>query len=179
MTEMNESETKMQKAVEAVEKEFQAVRTGRANPGILDKIVAPYYGADTPLNNMANISVSDGRTLVITPFDKTVIKDIEKAISDSDLGLTPTNDGTVIRITVPALTEERRKELVKHVKKLAEDGKVSIRNARRDALDKNKKSDGTEDDKKKFQDDVQKVTDSYVKKIDDLTSEKEKELMTI
>lgn len=177
---MQEAEDKMQKAIESVEKEFLSVRTGRANPALLDKVSADYYGNPTPLKNMANITVSEGRTLVVTPFDKTSLKDIEKAIADSDLDVNPNNDGSVIRITFPPLTEERRKELVKVVKEIAEKYKVSVRNARREALDRNKKDgEATEDDKRKFQDDIQKVTDKHINEIDSLLKNKEEEMLTI
>lgn len=177
MSDINE---RMQKAVDSLEKELSTIRTGRANPNILDRIQAEYYGSLTPLNAMANIIIVDGRTLEIKPFDKSALKDIEKAISDSDLGLTPTNDGNRLLISIPELTADRRKELVKLVKKEAENSKVSIRNVRRDEMDKVKKDDSlTEDDKKSAQDDIQKSTDDYVKKIDEVAAKKEKELLTI
>lgn len=177
---MQESKDKMKKAVESVEREFLSIRSGRANPSILDKVNPDFYGTPTPIKNMANITVTDGRTLVITPYDKGSLKDIEKAIIDSDLGITPNNDGSVLRIVMPPLTEETRKESVKRIKEIAEKWKVAIRNARREAIDRNKKDDSvTEDDKKKFQDDIQKITDDHVKQIDNLTTAKEEELMTV
>lgn len=177
---MQEAKDKMKSAVESIKREFMGVRTGRANPALLDLVEAEYYGNKTPIKNMANISVSDGRTLVITPYEVTVIKDIEKAILESDLGVTPNNDGKVLRLNFPPLTEDRRKELVKLVKEMAEKGKISIRNARREAIDKNKKDgDATDDDKRKFQDDIQKITDQFIKEIDDMTKNKEEEMMTV
>lgn len=177
---MKDHELKMNSAVESVESEFRSIRTGRANPALLDKIHPLYYGNPTPLKNMANISTPDGRTIVITPYDKGSLKDIEKGIQESDLGLTANNDGSVVRVVVPPLTEERRKDLVKLVKEIAEKGKVAIRNIRRDALDKNKNdADATEDDKHKYQDDMQKMTDKYVKLIDEMISKKEEEMMTV
>jgi ribosome recycling factor len=177
---MSDIKERMQKAVESLEKELSTIRTGRANPSVLERIQAMYYGTPTPLNAMANIIIVDGRTLEIKPFDKSALKDIEKAISDSDLGFTPTNDGARILITIPDLTAERRQDLVKVVKKEAEASKIAIRNIRRDEMDKIKKNDSsTEDDKKKDQDDVQKATDDFVKKIEEIASAKEKELTTI
>lgn len=177
---MKEFESRMKKSLEALEKEFQTIRTGRANPGILDRVQADYYGTQTPIKSMANISIVDGRTLAILPFDKSALKDIEKAIIDSELGLTPTNDGSKILICIPELTQERRKELAKLVHKQAEEMKVSVRNIRREALDKNKKDDAsTEDDKRKYQDDIQKLTDKFINEIDKLAKAKEQEIMKI
>ena len=177
---MSDIDQRMQKAVDSLEKELSTIRTGRANPSILDRVTAEYYGTPTPLNAMANIVIIDGRTLEVKPFDKSALKDIEKGIQDSDLGLTPTNDGNRILISIPELTAERRQELVKLVKKEAENSKVAIRNIRRDEMDKIKKDDSlTEDDKKSDQDSVQKATDNFVKKIDDVAAAKEKELTTI
>lgn len=177
---MNEEiKDKMQKAIDALEKELMTIRTGRANPGVLDRISVMYYGSSTPVKNVANISVLDGRTLEIKPFDKSSLKDLEKAIQDSDLGFSPTNDGNRILISIPELTRERREELAKVVRKESENAKVSIRNIRRDAMDKLKDFEGSEDDKKKQQDLIQKVTDDFVKKIDTVSSNKEKELTTI
>ena len=176
-------EEQMKKAVSATQKELQGIRTGRANPALLDRVVVDYYGAPTPLKQLANISTPDGKCLVVQPYDKSSLKDIETSINKSDLGITPTNDGNAIRIVVPALTEERRKELVKVIKKYAEDGKVSLRNARRDALDSLKKLEKekqvSEDDSKKQQDQIQKVTDKYSKEIDSLSADKEKEVLTV
>jgi len=177
---MEDIKQRMQKAIEALEKELMTIRTGRANPTILDRVNASYYGTPTLVKNMANISISDGRTLEIKPFDKGCLKDIEKAITDSDLGLTPTNDGNRILIQIPELTKERREQLVKVVKKESENTKVGIRNIRRDDMDRLKKLDQiSEDEKKKQQDEVQKITDNFIKKVDDLCAAKEKELITI
>ncbi len=171
---------KMQKAIEVLEKELQGIRTGRANPGILDRITPLFYGTPTPLKNMANLSVNDGRTIVIQPFDKSSLKDIEKAIQDSDLGLTPNNDGSRILISIPELTGERRKELAKLVGQEAERAKVSIRNLRRDAMDHIKKAgEGSEDDQKRQHDEVQKITDGFIVQIDKIAQAKEKEILTV
>ena len=176
-------EEQMKKAVGLTQKELQAIRTGRANPGLLDRVVVDYYGAPTPLKQVANISTPDGKCLVVQPYDKSSLKDIEIAINKSDIGMTPNNDGNVIRIVIPALTEERRKELVKLIKKIAEDGKVSVRNARRDGLELIKKIEKekqiSEDDSRKQQDQLQKLTDKYSKEIDDLVVSKEKEVMSV
>jgi ribosome recycling factor len=177
---MKEFEERMRKSIEALAKEFQTIRTGRANPSILDRIQANYYGTLTPIKNMSNISIIDGRTLAIIPFDRAALKEIEKAIQESDLGLSPTNDGSKLLIIIPELTQERRKELAKLVHKESEEMKVSIRNIRREALDRNKKDDGaTEDDKRKYQDDVQKLTDKYISEIDKIAKAKEEEIMKI
>lgn len=171
---------RMNKALEALDRELKTIRTGRANPSILDRISADYYGTQTPIKSMANIGIIDGRTIEIKPFDKSSLKAMEKAIQDSDLGLTPTNDGSRLLISIPDLTKERRQELAKLVKKQAEEAKVVIRNIRRDEMDEIKKIDvGSEDEKKKQQDDVQKITDDFIKKIDEMASAKEKEILTI
>ncbi|PGS47176.1 ribosome recycling factor [Bacillus sp. AFS041924] len=174
---------KMTKAVSAYSRELATVRAGRANPAILDRVLVEYYGAPTPLNQMANISVPEARLLLITPYDKTVINDMDKAIQKADLGLNPSNDGTVIRITFPPLTEERRRDLVKSVKKLAEDAKVAVRNIRRDANDDLKKAekngDITEDELRGLVEDIQKQTDSHIEKIDGISKDKEKEIMEV
>ena len=176
-------EEKMEKAVNALKKEYASVRTGRANPMILDKVIVDYYGAPTPLRQMSQVSVQDGQTLVITPYDKSIIKEIEKAMIKAELGITPNSDGIVIRLTFPPLTEERRKEISKDVKKTAEDAKVAVRNIRRDMTDDLKKIEKEEnlpeDAVKDNQDKIQKLTDKYVKIIDDVASEKEKEVMTV
>ncbi len=176
--ETNES---MGKSVEALSRELKRVRTGRASLSILDGIKVDYYGTLTPLNQMATLAVPESRLITIQPWDVSVIKDIEKALLKSDLGLTPANDGKLIRISIPPLTEERRKELVKVVHKMAEDYKVSVRNARRDAneLIKSLKKDGdiSEDDAFKSQDEVQKITDAHIKSIDECCQEKEKEIL--
>ena len=174
---------KMKKALEFLNGEFATIRAGRANPHVLDKVKVDYYGTPTPINQVGSISVPEPRTLMINPWDKSAMKDIETAIRNSDLGLNPTNDGEVIRLNVPALTEERRKELCKQAKKASEDFKVRIRNERRDANDKLKKLEKegeiTEDDLKKAQDNVQKMTDKYIKEIDTLLDIKEKDIMAV
>ncbi|MGD8343947.1 MAG: ribosome recycling factor [Desulfobacterales bacterium] len=176
-----ETTDSMRKAVEALRRELKRVRTGRASLSILDGIKVDYYGTLTPLNQMATLAVPESRLITIQPWDISVIKDIEKALLKSDLGLTPANDGKLIRISIPPLTEERRKELVKVVHKMAEDYKVSIRNARRDAneLLKSLKKDGdiSEDEAFKSQEEVQKITDEHIKHIDECCQEKEKEIL--
>ncbi|WP_096199391.1 ribosome recycling factor [Bacillus sp. FJAT-45350] len=180
---IQDGKERMKKAIESLSRELATLRAGRANPSILDKIVVEYYGAPTPLNQLATISVPEARLLAIQPFDKTSIGEIEKAIQKSELGLTPSNDGTLIRIVIPALTEERRKELVKLVKKYGEDAKVAVRNVRRDTNDELKKlqKDGemTEDELRRSTEDVQKLTDSHIEEIDSVTSNKEKEIMEV
>jgi ribosome recycling factor len=174
---------RMLKAIQAYSRELANIRAGRANASLLDRISVDYYGAPTPVNQVAGISVPEARLLVIQPYDKTILGDIEKAILKSDLGLNPTNDGSIIRIAIPALTEERRKELVKVVKKEAEEAKIAIRNIRRDANDDLKKleksGDITEDDQRGYSDDIQKMTDDNISKIDGLTKEKEKEILEV
>lgn len=177
---MQETESKMEKAIEALQRELSTIRTGRANPQILDRVQAEYYGALAPINTMANISNQDGRTLLVQPFDKTALNDIEKAILASDLGLTPTNDGNRLIITMPELTADRRQELAKIAKKYGENAKISIRNARKDALNANKKNDEmTDDEKKGYEGDVQKVTDKFNSQIDTIVKEKETEITTL
>ena len=174
---------KMQKTIEVVKSNFAAVRAGRANAGVLDRITVEYYGAATPLNQVANIGSPDPRTLTIQPYDMSLLKAIEKAIQTSDLGINPQNDGRIIRLSFPQLTEERRKDLTKQVRKYGEEGKVALRNIRRDAMDdikkKTKKSELTEDDQKKLEKELQDLTDKRCKDIDDLTAKKEKELMAV
>ena len=174
---------RMDKALAHLEEEFGAVRAGRANPKVLDRITVAYYGSETPLNGVATISTPDARTLVIQPWDTKLLKDIQKAIQTSDLGINPQNDGRVIRLTFPQLTEDRRKDLVKQVKKYAEDAKVAMRNIRRDGMDYVKKlkkaSEITEDDQKKAEKDLQDLLDKMIKKVDTATAAKEKELMSI
>ncbi len=174
---------KMDKAVAAMESDFATIRAGRANPAILDKVTVDYYGTPTPLNQVGTISVPDPRQLLIQPWDASILRDIEKAILASDLGLTPNNDGKGIRLNFPAPTEERRKELVKSVSKRAEEAKVVVRNARRDAIDavKAQKKNGeiTEDDVKSAENDIQKITDQYIKDIDARADKKTKEVMEI
>ena len=174
---------KMQKTIEVVKSNFAAVRAGRANAGVLDRITVEYYGAPTPLNQVANIGSPDPRTLTVQPYDMSLLKAVEKAIQTSDLGINPQNDGKIIRLAFPQLTEERRKELTKQVRKYGEEGKVALRNIRRDAMDdikkKTKKSELTEDDQKKLEKELQELTDKRCKDIDDLTAKKEKELMAV
>ncbi|MBM7854423.1 ribosome recycling factor [Desulfohalotomaculum tongense] len=180
---MKDAEERMKKSVEVTKSEFASLRAGRATPALLDKIQVDYYGTPTPINQLANISVPEPRLLVIQPWDKSVIPEIEKSIQKSDLGINPTNDGTVVRLTVPQLTEERRAELVKVVKKKAEEGRVAVRNVRREAIDelKTAQKEGliSEDELKRGQDSVQKLTDKYVKEIDELLAAKEKDIMQV
>ncbi|AKP46894.1 MULTISPECIES: ribosome recycling factor [Bacillus] len=180
---IEQAKDKMSKAIQALSRELATIRAGRANASLLDKVVVDYYGAPTPVNQLASISVPEARLLVIQPYDKSVVGEVEKAILKSDLGLTPTSDGSVIRITIPPLTEERRKELVKLVRKEAEEAKVAVRNVRRDANEDLKKLEKngeiTEDDLRGYTEDVQKITDEHVKKIDDMAKKKEKEIMEV
>ena len=174
---------KMDKTLDVLADNFGAVRAGRANARVLDRISVEYYGSETPLNGVATISSPDARTLVIQPWDTKLLKDIQKAIQVSDLGINPQNDGRVIRLTFPQLTEERRKELTKQVKKYAEDAKVAMRNIRRDGMDYvkalKKKSEITEDDQKTAEKDLQDLLDKYIKRVDEALAAKEKELMAI
>ena len=174
---------RMDKALDHLQEEFGAVRAGRANAKVLDRITVEYYGSETPLNGVATISSPDARTLVISPWDSKLLKEIQKAIQCSDLGINPQNDGKVIRLVFPQLTEERRKDLTKQVKKYAEEAKVAMRNIRRDGMDYVKKlkknSEITEDDQKKAEKDLQDLLDKYIKKVDEITAVKEKELMAI
>ncbi|MCP8969025.1 ribosome recycling factor [Ectobacillus ponti] len=174
---------KMDKAISAYTRELASIRAGRASANVLEKITVDYYGAPTPVIQLANITVPEARMLTIQPYDKSSLKDIEKAIMMSDLGLNPTNDGSIIRLVFPALTEERRRDLVKSVKKSAEEAKVAIRNIRRDANDDLKKleknGDITEDDLRGYSDDIQKETDKHIAKIDDITKNKEKEILEV
>ncbi|MCR5835170.1 MAG: ribosome recycling factor [Lachnospiraceae bacterium] len=176
-------EEKMQKSYENLLGEYTTIRAGRANPHILDRIQIDYYGSPTPIQQVGNVSVPEARMIVIQPWDASVLKDIEKAIMVSDIGLTPTNDGKCIRLVFPELTEERRKELVKDVKKKGEAAKVAVRNIRRDAMDalkKKGKDDGvSEDEVKSYEDDVQKLTDKFVEKIDGAIEDKSKEILTV
>lgn len=180
---MAKSEEKMTKAIQAFTRSLATIRAGRANASLLDHVSVEYYGAPTPINQLAGISIPEARLLVIQPYDKTVLGDIEKALLKSDIGITPTNDGNVIRLTIPALTEERRKELVKLVKKEAEEAKVVIRNVRRDANDEFKKLEKsgeiTEDDLRGYSDDIQKLTDANIVKVDNIAKEKESEIMSV
>ena len=176
-------EEKMEKAIAQLQREFGSIRTGRANPGILDKVIVEYYGALTPLRQMSQVTVQDGTTLVITPYDKSIMKEIEKAIIKAEIGITPNSDGIVIRLPFPPLTQDKRKEICKDVKKVCEDSKVAIRNIRRDMTDELKKLEKSEnlpeDLVKDKQDKIQKLTDKYSKIADDLSSEKEKEVLTV
>lgn len=174
---------KMEKAIQVLKKDLAALRAGRATPALLEKVVVEYYGSEMPVNQLANISTPDPRTLVIQPWDKSTLADIERAILKSDLGLTPSNDGNVIRINLPALTQERRAELVKVVKKTGEEAKVAIRNIRRDANDDIKKleknGDISEDESRRGQDEIQKLTDKFIQEADKIVAAKEKEIMEI
>ena len=176
-------EEKMEKAVNQLKKGFASIRSGRANPLVLDKVLVDYYGVPTPLRQMSQVSVQDGTTLVISPFDKSIMKDIEKALIKAELGVNPNSDGTVIRMIFPPLTEERRRESVKEVKKLGEEAKVAIRNIRRDMTDELKKLEKEEnlpeDVVKDNQNEIQKLTDTYTKNIDNAVAEKEKEVLTV
>jgi ribosome recycling factor len=179
----HDAEQRMQKAIHATQHDLAAIRTGRANPQILDRLVVDYYGTPTPVRQMSNVSAPDGHTLLIQPYDRSNLGDIEKAIAKSDLGLTPNNDGSVIRLSIPPLTEERRKEMVKLIKKYAEEGKVAIRNIRRDAADGIKKLEKElhlpEDEVKRRQDDIQKLTDRYIGQLEKIGADKEQEVLSI
>ena len=180
---MNSGKEKMEKAIGTLKKSFASVRTGRANPLILEKVTGDYYGAPTPLRQMAQVTVQEGTTLVIAPFDKSILKEVEKAIIKADLGITPNSDGIVVRLPFPPLTTDKRKEIAKDVKKLGEEAKVAIRNIRRDMTDDVKKAEKAEnlpeDAVKDAQDSIQKLTDKYTKTVEDLCAEKEKEVLTI
>ncbi|MEO2700211.1 ribosome recycling factor [Enterococcus faecium] len=180
---MTEAKEKMKKAAQNLQRELGQIRAGRANASLLDRITVNYYGAPTPLNQMASIQIPEARVLMITPFDKSILQDVEKAIMASDIGISPTNDGNVIRLVIPQLTEERRKELAKDVKKEAENAKIAIRNIRRDAIDEYKKQqkngDITEDDLRGLEKDVQTLTDNSIKEVDKIAADKEKELLEV
>ena len=180
---LKQFEEKMQKSLESLESEYSNIRAGRANPNILNKIKVEYYGTPTPLQQVGNVSVPEARTIIITPWETSLLKEIEKAILTSDLGLNPTNDGKVIRLVFPELTEERRKELAKDIKKKGENAKVAIRNIRRDANDafkkQNKANEVSEDELKELENDTQKITDKYIAKIDGAVEEKTKEILTV
>ncbi|EAH0821492.1 ribosome recycling factor [Listeria monocytogenes] len=180
---LSKSKEKMEKAEQALTRQLGTIRAGRANASLLDRLSVDYYGAATPVNQMASISVPEARMLLITPYDKTILGEIEKAILKSDLGLTPNNDGPVLRLSIPQLTEERRKELVKEVKKEAEEAKVAVRNIRREANEELKKleknGDITEDDLRSYGEDVQKLTDESIKNIDSITKDKEAEILEV
>ena len=176
------AEERMEKAIMSLKRDLATLRAGRAAPALLDRITVEYYGAQTPLNQLANISTPDSRTLMIQPWDKSSLADIEKAIMKSDIGLTPANDGNQIRLVVPALTEERRTELVKMTKKFGEEAKVAIRNIRRDANDdikKLEKTDISEDESRRHQEDIQKATDKFIAEVDKVLVAKEKEIMEV
>lgn len=176
-------EDKMTKAISVLKEELAGLRAGRANPAILDKLTVDYYGVPTPINQLGSISVPEARVIVIQPWETKILKDIEKAIQKSDIGINPTNDGKVIRLVFPVLTEERRKELTKQAKKYGEDTKVAVRSIRRDAIERFKvqKKNGeiTEDDLKDAEDDIQKMTDKYISEIDKIVEKKEKEIMEV
>ena len=181
--ELVELEERMQKSIDVFNQNLSEIRAGRANPAILNKVSVEYYGVLTPINQVAGISVPEARTIVIQPWDASVLKSIEKAILASDIGLNPNNDGKVIRLNFPELTEERRKEIVKDVRKIAEEVRVSIRSIRRDGMEdvkaRQKKSEITEDDKSNLEDKIQKLTDKYIEEVDKLLENKEKEIMNI
>jgi ribosome recycling factor len=177
------AKTKMGKTVNALVAEYGAIRAGRANPQILDKIQVDYYGTPTPINQLASVSVAEARVLAIQPWDKSVLKAIEKAIQTSDIGINPQNDGSMIRLTFPPLTEDRRKELVKDIQKIAENAKVAARSIRRDCIEKlkamKKNSEITEDDLKDGEKEIQKITDNIIKEIDEISDKKQKEIMSV
>lgn len=174
---------KMQRRVEHLDAEYSSIRAGRANPGVLDKVTVDYYGTPTPVNQVASVSIAEARTLVVQPWDTSLLKALERAIQVSDIGINPQNDGKVIRLIFPPLTEERRKDIVKDISKMGEDTKVQIRNARRDAIDKikalKKAGDITEDDQKDGEKKIQDATDKFVKEVDALSEKKKKEIMAI
>lgn len=176
------AQAKMTKAEEALKRELGSIRAGRANASILNRVMVEYYGAQTPLNQVASITIPEPRILMVTPYDKSALEDIEKGILESDVGITPANDGTAIRLVVPQLTEERRKEIAKQVKAKAEEGKVAVRNVRREAMDNIKKGhkngDYTDDDLHNLEDQVQKVTDKAIKGVDAIAADKEQEVLT-
>lgn len=178
-----DTESHMQKAIESTQRAFNTIRTGRANASLLDRVMVEYYGSPTQLKSLANINTPDASTIIIQPYDKTSLNQIEKAISLSDIGLTPSNDGQLIRLNIPPLTSDRRKEFVKMAAKFAEEGKVSIRNIRRDAVDfvrkQEKNGEVSEDEALDLQDKIQKLTDKYTAKIDDVLAEKEKDITTV
>lgn len=180
---LNEASGRMQKAIDHLEEELLNIRAGKASPHVLNSVMVDYYGTQTPVSGVASVTVPDAKTILIQPWDQKMLRPLEKAILDSNIGLTPSNNGEQIRLTLPPLTEERRKELVKQVKKYAEDAKVAVRNVRRDAMDKfkaqKKAGEMTEDDQKIAEKDLQKLTDDYIKEIDKVAEKKEKELFEI
>ena len=183
MMNYDDIEERMMKSISVFEENLSEIRAGRANPAILNKLTVEYYGVPTPINQVAGISVPEARLIVIQPWDNSLLKEIEKAINTSDIGINPNNDGKVIRLNFPELTEERRKDIVKDIKKMAEEAKVSVRAIRRDGIDKaktmQKNSELTEDELSRAEDDIQKLTDKYVAEIDNLLNKKEKEVMSI
>ena len=180
---INQCEQKMQKSIEALKKDFATIRTGKANPAILNGITVEYYGSPMPINQIASVSAPEPQMILIKPYDKSILKAIEKAIQTSELGFNPQNDGDVVRIPIPALTEQTRKDLVKQAKKIAEENKVAIRNIRREGMDQLKKLEKdsliSEDELKRRSDELQKVTDKYIETIDKTAAEKEKDIMSI
>ena len=180
---VEKAKERMTQSHQSLGREFGSIRAGRANASLLDRIYVQYYGVDTPLNQIASITIPEARVMLITPFDKSSLKDIEHALNASDLGITPANDGSVIRLVIPALTEETRRDLAKEVKKVGENAKVAIRNIRRDAMDEAKKQEKakeiTEDELKSLEKEIQKATDDAVKHIDDMTANKEKEILEV
>lgn len=180
---INQCEQKMQGTIEALKKSLGKIRTGKANPSILNGVMVEYYGSPMPINQIASVSAPEAQMIVIKPYDKSILKGIEKAIQTANLGLNPQNDGDIVRVQIPALTEQTRKDLVKEAKKLAEDNKVAIRNVRRDAIDQLKKLEKdsliSEDELKRRSDEVQKLTDKYIENIDKLSKEKEQDIMSI
>jgi ribosome recycling factor len=180
---LSEVESKMNKAVEATQHSFNTIRTGRANASLLDRVMVDYYGSPTPLKSLANINTPDATTITVQPYDRGSLGSIEKAISLSDVGLTPNNDGSVVRLNIPPLTSDRRQELVKQVGKLSEEGKVAVRNVRRDAIDsvrkQEKNSDISKDESRDLQDEIQKLTDKYTAEIDKLLAAKEEDITTL
>ena len=179
----NDAQTRMGKSIDSLKHDLTRLRTGRASTSLVDNLRVPAYGSDMPLNQVASVSLGDSRSIVITPFDKTLVAPIEKAILGSDIGITPTTAGTVIRLNMPPLTEERRRELAKHVAHEGENAKIAIRNVRRDALqqvkDLQKKNEITEDDERRAEEDIQKLTDRFVKEVDEVVKHKEQELMAV
>lgn len=177
------AKTKMGKTIASIESEYAAIRAGRANPQVLDRLTVDYYGTPTPINQLASVAATEARVLTVQPWDKSVLKAIEKAIQTSDIGINPQNDGSVIRLTFPPLTEDRRKEIVKEVQKIAENAKVAVRSIRRDAIEKlkamKKNSDITEDDLKDGEKEIQKITDGFISDIDQIAKAKDKEIMEI
>jgi ribosome recycling factor len=176
---ISDARERMQKSVDSTRNDFTSLRTGRANPALLDRVVVNYYGAPTPLKQLASIGAPEPRLLTVTPFDKGAMKEIEKAISDADLGFNPANDGVLIRLPVPELTEDRRKDMVKLARKMAEDGRIAVRNIRRDAITEIKNGDATEDEVRRAEADVQKVTDEFIAAIDSALKGKEAEVMEV